>query len=118
MKAKKQNRELTPPEKGEQSKQEQAANDLKAEIKEAIKDIKRLQKRYHDRGEQKSLIQLLVKIRGECSRFAEWLAIARIERNQGTPPFGKDRDFLEEQKRFLRENPSPKEKLLLQALNL
>jgi len=106
-----------PPELEEQEKQRLAAKDIASRIQKAVNEIKRLQKRYRDRGDEKSLIQLLVKIR-ELGKDAAIVALARIKNNQWGHLSEADKIFVSQQQMLVLQNVSPAEKLLSEALRL
>jgi hypothetical protein len=82
--------------------QAQRAKALQEKIRVAKKGIKAIQGRYPE----KSLIQLLRRIRMELGPIATMITILRIERNQEDCLSLDDRAFLEEERAFLRQgNP-------------
>ena len=81
---------------------------LKNKIKAIEKAVLRLVRKYPE----KSRLQLLRRIRIDLGAFAEWLEIARIERNQENRLTADDRIFVAEEKRFLLENRPELEKIL------
>ena len=105
---------LTPPEKEEQLKQELFAKDLAARIQKAVNEIKKLQNRYRE----KSLLQLLARVRMENGNFAALVAVARIRRNQWDRLSEEDKMFVEQQKQLALQNSSDSEKLLLETFQL
>jgi predicted metal-dependent phosphoesterase TrpH len=108
---------FTPPEREEQLKKERVAKDVADRIQKAINSIKALQKRYRERGDEKSLLQLLVRIR-ELGKDAVLVAIARIKRNQWEKLSQEDKIFVEEQKQIALQSAPPSVKLLSEAFQL
>jgi hypothetical protein len=108
------------PQNAGQINQELITPGLKAKIQRAVKEINRFrQQRLAQRGENKSLLENLVRIREQCGQFAAWVTIARIEQNQKSSLSPEDRMFLETQKQILRERGCSSDDELLQlAFNL
>jgi hypothetical protein len=101
-------------------KKELITPELTARIKQATKANNQLrQKRQKRFGVRESLLDNLTRFRLDCGSFAAWVAILRIEQNQGRTLSPEDRIFLERQKEILREaGLSPLEKLLCEVFNL
>ena len=70
---------------------------MDTKVKNAEKAIRRIRMRYPE----KSGIQLLRRIRMDVSPFAEWIEIARIERNQAGRLTPDDRMFIAGEKQIL-----------------
>ena len=111
MKDQEQRQRITPPEKEERLNQELAAKNLAVKIKKADKENRHFREK---RCPEKSMLQILRKIRGELGAFNEAVAIARIKWRwcQLSPDkiAPEDRSFLaEEEKILLHHNQPPVE---------